>query len=126
LPSGDFVYNSTRACVAVEVVRELTGRAPFDYLLRLQDRFFRGAQDVTNPALLIAEAAAVGLGAKRFEALLHSPEMLRRVRDGFTAAKSHGTGALPSVLLEAAGVRRLVSGGYIDAPTLIDSLHAFL
>jgi hypothetical protein len=37
-----------------------------------------------------------------------------------------GTGALPSVLLEAAGVRRLVSGGYIDAPTLVDSLHAFL
>jgi putative protein-disulfide isomerase len=126
LPTGDFVYNSTRACVAVEVVRELTGRTPFEYLQRLQDRFFLGAEDVTKPALLIAEAAALGLDAKRFETLLRSPDMLLRVREGFAAAKSHGTAALPSVLLEVAGVRRLVSGGYIDAPTLVDSLHAFL
>jgi putative protein-disulfide isomerase len=126
LPAGDFVYNSTRACIGVEVVRELTGRAPFEYLHRLQDRFFLGAEDVTKPAVLLAEAAAVGLDPKRFEVCLPSPDMLRRVREGFTAAKSHGTAALPSVLLEAAGVRRLVSGGYVDAPTLVDSLHAFL
>ena len=126
LPAGDFVYNSTRACVAVEIVRELTGRAPFDYLRRLQDRFFLSAEDITNPALLIAEAAAVGLDTRRFESMLGSPEMLRRVRDGFAAAKSHGTAALPSVLLESAGVRRLVAGGYVDAPTLIESLRAFV
>jgi putative protein-disulfide isomerase len=125
LPAGDFVYNSTRACVAVEIVRELTARAPFEYLHRLQDRFFLGAEDVTAPALLIEEAVAAGLDAERFEALLNSPQSLLRVREGFAAAKSHGTAALPSVLIDAAGIRRLVAGGYVDAPTLIDSLRAF-
>jgi len=125
LPVCDFVYNSTRACVAVEIVRELTGRAPFEYLHRLQDRFFLGAEDVTAPALLIEEAVAAGLDANRFDALLHSPQSLRRVREGFTAAKSHGTAALPSVLIDTENTRRLVAGGYVDAPTLIDSLRAF-
>jgi putative protein-disulfide isomerase len=126
LPAGDFVYNSTRACVAVEAVRELTGHAPFDYLRRLQDRFFLGAEDVTDPAILIAQATGSGLDARRFEALLRSPGTLRRVREGFVAAKSYGTGALPSVLIENAGVRRLVCGGYVDSPTLVDSLRAFV
>jgi hypothetical protein len=54
LPAGDFVYNSTRACVAVEVVRELTGRA-VRVSAPAAGSIFLGAEDVTNPALLIAK-----------------------------------------------------------------------
>jgi putative protein-disulfide isomerase len=124
LPAGDFVYNSTRACAALEAVRELSGRPPFEYLQRLQRRFFLGGEDVTQAALLRAEARAAGIDADRFDEVLVSPRTLDRMRSGFGLAKSYGTAALPSVVVESAGARRLVTGGYADAPTLIEALRA--
>jgi putative protein-disulfide isomerase len=123
LPVGDFVYNSTRACVAVEAVRSLIHRPPFEYLLRLQRRFFVDGVDVTGSELLRDEATAIGVDADEFDAAVAAPLILTRVRDGFALAKSHGTAALPSVLLEVDGVRRLVAGGYVDSPTLLATLN---
>ena len=119
LPAGDFVYNSVRACVAVEAVRAILGRPPFDYVLRLQHRFFVDGRDVTDVDLQRDEAVASGVPAEDFDAAVQSPQTMTRVRDGFALAKSYGTAALPSVLLELDGARRLVAGGFIDAPTLI-------
>ena len=126
LPSGDFIYNSTRACVAVAVVRELLGRPPFEYLQRLQQRFFLGGEDITATSILAAEAAAAGVDLSDFSERVRSPQTLQRVRTGFAVAKSYGTAALPSVLIEVQGTRRLVAGGYIDAATLSETLHAFI
>ena len=123
LPAGDFVYNSTRACVAVEAVRSILNRPPFDYLLRLQTRFFVDGLDVTGAELLRDEAASIGIDAGMFDAAVASPQTLTRVREGFALAKSYGTAALPSVLFEVGGVRRLVAGGYVDAPTLLATLR---
>jgi putative protein-disulfide isomerase len=123
LPADNFVYNSTRACVAVEAVRSIQGRPPFEYLLRLQTRFFVDGLDVTDAELLRAEATTIGVEADSFDAAVQSPQTLTRVRDGFALAKSYGTAALPSVLLEVDGVRRLVAGGFVDAPTLLAMLE---
>ena len=126
LPAGDFVYNSVPACIAAEAVRELTQAPPFDFVHRLQQRFFIDGIGVADDSLLAREAAAIGVNPDRFAQLCRAPETLARVREGFAIAKSYGTAALPSVLLEVAGVRRLVAGGYVDAPTLIDSVHGHL
>jgi len=126
LPGGDFVYNSVRACAACEAVRELTQAPPFEYVHRLQRCFFVDGADVTDASLLMREAVALGVDPIRFEALCETPAILDRVQDGVAIAKSYGTAALPSVLVDAAGVRALVAGGYVDAPTLIDSVRAYL
>ena len=126
LPVGDFVYNSVRACVAVEAVRAVRSRPPFDYVLRLQQRFFVDSVDVTGGAVLRVEAMELGVDGDAFDAAVNAPTTLTRVRDGFALAKSYGTAALPSVLLEVGGVRRLVAGGYVDAPTLRATLDRLI
>ena len=126
LPAGDFVYNSVPACIAVEAIRELTQAPPFEFVRRLQRRFFMDGIDVANAHQLTREAAASGLDPARFAQLCREPAIIARVRDGFAIAKSCGAAALPSVLLEIGGVRRLVAGGYVDAPTLIDSVRGHL
>ena len=126
LPGGDFVYSSVAACIACEAMRDVTGAPPFEYLHRLQQLFFGEAVDVTNEAVLLREAAALGVDIRRFEAAFRAAETRRRVLDGFAIAKSYGTAALPSVLLSVEGGRRLVAGGYVDAPTLLDAAHGVL
>src|SRR5262249_28576074 len=67
LPGGDFVYNSVGACVAVEAVRAVCSSPPFDYLLRLQQRFFVDGADVTDSTVQRAEAVALGVDGDAFD-----------------------------------------------------------
>ena len=48
----DFVYNSTRPCIALHAFRSITGAPPFEFLHILQERFFVHGEDVTAAALL--------------------------------------------------------------------------
>lgn len=126
LPRGDFVYNSTPACIAVEAMRELDGTVPFDFLLRLQTRFFVDGVDIGNQSVLIREAVASGGDAERFVAAFRDPATMTRVRAGFEIAKAFGTSALPSVQVDVDGRRGLVAGGYVDSPTLLESVRGHL
>jgi putative protein-disulfide isomerase len=126
LPAGDFVYDSTNACLAIEAVRRLSGHAPFELLHRLQRRFFVASEDITRFAVLAEEVAALGIDAADFRAIWRAPATRQRVLAGFVAARSHGTAALPSVLLERDGRRRLVAGGYLDAATLVATLRGWV
>lgn len=123
LPRGDFVYNSTPACAAVEAMRVLSGTPPFDYVRRLQTCFFVDGVDITEEAFLAHEANAAGVNEARFIEAYRSRETLARVQAGFETAKAFGTSALPSVLIDVAGARGLVAGGYVDAPTLLESVR---
>jgi predicted DsbA family dithiol-disulfide isomerase len=93
---------------------------------RLQTRFFIDGVDVGNETVLINEAVAAGADEVRFVAALRSPATLQRVRAGFELAKAFGTSALPSVHVDVAGTRGLVAGGYVDAPTLLESVRGHL
>ncbi len=126
LPGGDFVYNSVPACVAVEAMREVGDAPPFDFLHRLQTRFFVDGVDVGNESVLAREAVAAGANEARFLAAFRSPTTMARVRAGFEVAKAFGTTALPSVQVAVAGKRGLVAGGYVDAPTLLESVRGHL
>jgi putative protein-disulfide isomerase len=126
LPRGDFVYNSVPACIAVEAMRELGGAPPFDFLFRLQTRFFVEGANLGEESILAAEAVAMGADEARFLAACRSPATLARVEAGFEVAKAFGTSALPSVQVDVGGKRGLVAGGYVDAPTLLESVRGHL
>jgi len=126
LPRGDFVYNSVPACVAVEAMRDLGEAPPFDYLHVLQRCFFVDGIDVCDELFLTRQAVAAGADEARFVAAYRSPALMARVRAGFEIAKAFGTSALPSVLVDVAGKRSLVAGGYVDAPTLLESVRRHL
>jgi putative protein-disulfide isomerase len=123
LPGGDFVYDSTPACLAVETVRAMTGEAPFEFVHRLQRRFFVDGADVTTWPVLAEEVRELGIDVAAFGRIWQTPAVRDRAAAGFLVAKSYGTAAMPSVLREDNGTRRLVVGGYVDAPTLVDTLR---
>ncbi len=117
VPDG-FVYNSTVPCLAVAAVRRATGKPPFGYLHRLQQLFFQEGRDVNDPALLRGTAEELGIDGQVVAAGLEDPALLARLREEVASARSYGTSALPNVLVERDGERRLLLGGYADAATL--------
>ena len=118
-----YVHNSTQSCVAVEAVRQATGEAPFRYLHDLQERFCLYGEDITDIELLRARAAAHGVTGQRFDDHFSAPDTLARVRFQFDVARSFGTQALPSVLVEQGGETRLLAGGYVSDDVLLEQLE---
>ncbi len=122
LPEG-YVHNSLPCCVAVEAVRRAVGAPPFAYLRELQARFCLQGQDVTNRALLREAAASHGVAPDAFDRLFDDEDVRASLAPQFARARSYGTQALPSVLVEAGGSTRLLAGGYASAEVLLDMLQ---
>ncbi len=119
-----YVHNSVPCCVAVEAVRRATGAPPFAYLRDLQARFCLHGEDVTDKALLREAAVGHGVAAEVFDGLFDDRSVRESLAPQFARARSYGTQALPSVLVEEGGTTRLLAGGYASAEALLEMLEA--
>src|SRR5262245_60663644 len=125
LPPG-FIYNSTRACIALHAYRSVTGAPPFEFLHVLQERFFGRGEDVTAPDLLADVACDLGVARDAFAAACADPLVETRTQQEFAESKRYGTNALPSVLIEDAKGRRLFAGGWMTTEQLTTDVEAWL
>ncbi|MEQ8860234.1 MAG: DsbA family protein [Pseudomonadales bacterium] len=117
IPDG-LVYNSTLPCLAVAAVRRETGRPPFGYLHRLQQLLFVEGRNVNDVDVLAGTATDFGVPATTLKRALADAALQETLRDEFAGAREYGTQALPNVLVECDGERRLLAGGYADADML--------
>ena len=115
----DFVYNSTLPCVALEALRRRTGSPPFGLLHRLQQCLFEEGRDIARAAELDRIVREFGWTPGELAGELDDRELHQRVRTQFAGSRSYGTSALPNVLLEAGGTRRLLFGGYADSGMMV-------
>lgn len=125
VPDG-LVYNSMLPCLAVAAVRRVIGRPPFGYLHRLQQLFFEQGMNINDAGLLARTAADFGVAGQVLRSALDDDQLLRALRAEFASARSYGTQALPSLLMERNGERRLLAGGYADAATVVTMVRARL
>ena len=119
----EFVYNSRMPCVAVEALRRRTGAPPFGFLHRLQQCLFEEGRDITSAEVL--DWAAVEFGWQPGELLeeLDDPELRDRAQAQFESSRNYGTNALPNVLVDLDGQRRLLFGGYADSEMMVSMIR---
>ncbi len=112
------VFNSTLPCLAVAAVRCASGQAPFGYLHRLQQLFFAEGVNINDQELLLRTAEDFGVRREGVAENMATEALRSRVAAEFAASRGYGTTALPSVLIDRKGERRLLAGGYADADML--------
>ena len=125
LPDG-FVYNSLRPCMAVEALRQRAGTAPFGFLHRLQQCLFEEGRDITSAEVLDWVAGEFGWQPGELLEAMEDPELERLTRAQFETSRNYGTNALPNVLIETDGRRRLLFGGYADSEMMADLIRQAL
>lgn len=118
----EFVYNSTLACVAVQAVRRRSGVAPFGFLHRLQQALFETGENINDPAVLDVLAEEFDWQPGELLTQLGDKHLHAQVAEQFSTSRSYGTNALPAVLVESDGERKLLLGGYVDSAMLVDLL----
>jgi protein-disulfide isomerase-like protein with CxxC motif len=113
-----FVFNSTVPCLAIAAVRRHMGVPPFGYLHHLQQRFFAEGADLNDVELLARAAEGFGVSRDVVVRGVEDEGLRAALADEFEGSRRYGTNALPSLLAETDGERRLLAGGYADAAML--------
>jgi protein-disulfide isomerase-like protein with CxxC motif len=107
-------------------LRRKTGRAPFGFLHRLQQCLFEEGRDIATAPVLDWVAGEFGWQAGELVAELEDPELGRLAEVQFESSRQYGTNALPNVLIEQEGRRRLLFGGYADSEMMVSLIHQAL
>lgn len=116
-----FVYNSTLPCIAIEALRRRNdGVAPFGFLHRLQQCLFEEGRNINSAEVLDWVAQEFGWEPGELGAELDDLDLLGRARAQFESSRRYGTNALPNVVAEDAGARRLLFGGYVDSAMMVE------
>lgn len=123
IPDG-MVYNSLLPCKAIHSVRRHLGKPPFGYLHKLQQRLFVAGRNMNDLDELVSTAADFGCRPEVVVDGVADPIIHQAVMQEFDSARRYGTNALPAVLIEKNGARRLLAGGYADADMLVELVRA--
>ena len=90
-----FDYDTYPACKALVSVRELWGEeASFEYLEKIQTRFYKEGEDITSIEVLKADVA----DKEMFLAFYNSKRAEILMRHDFSKARSMGANSFPSVV----------------------------
>ena len=87
-------------------------------LRRRQQQLFVEGRDITAPDLLAATADELGLPGRAVREAMADAGLAAELEAEFDRARSYGTNAMPSVVVELDGERELLAGGYADGAML--------
>ena len=95
-----FDYDTYPACKAVITVRELFGmQRAFEYLLYIQEAFYKRSEDITKTEILIDILVSMKLDASAFKSFFESERAALLMEHDFAKARSMGANAFPSVVI---------------------------
>ncbi|MDX2258242.1 MAG: DsbA family protein [Hyphomicrobiaceae bacterium] len=122
-----FVYDTEPACRAVVTVRDIAPEATLAYLLAVQQAFYAGGRDVTDPHVLAALAAEQGLTPAHFLERFASPAVRAAVERDFLAGPRIGVTGFPTLIAEAPGEPpHLIAAGYARLEPYVQWIDAWL
>ncbi len=123
---ADAIYNSRLPAMAVRAYARHNGSQGFGMLHRLQEAFFADSLNINDPDVLAEQADAMGWSGGELRQALTDPTLAEIVQWEFENSRQYGTSALPNLLVETQGQRRLLAGGYVDCNMLEMLLQPFL
>jgi putative protein-disulfide isomerase len=110
LPEG-FVYDTEPACRAVATIGGITPALTFALFTAIQSAFYAEGRDVTQPDVLTALAAGLGVEAAAFQRAFDSDQARARTQAHFRQARQAGVRGFPALILQQGAQLHPVSHG---------------
>lgn len=111
LPSG-FLYNTEPACRALVVARQLDEARMFNLLDKLQQAFYQGAEDITQPKVLRELAVAAGYASDAFCDAFDAADTQAATQAEFTWVRHLAVSGFPTLLAQHQQQYALITNGY--------------
>jgi len=125
MPVG-FVYDTEPPSRAVIAVAEIKPEETFPYFKSVQAAFYAHRQDVTRTQTLAALAEAHHITSPQFLERFHSDAVKAKTRRHFQQTQQAGVRGFPTVVLQNAQGRTLLTHGYRPFEALQPDIEAWL
>ena len=99
LPEG-FVYDTEPACRAVATAGGIEPSLTFPLFKAIQEAFYSGGRDVTQPGVLAELAAGLGVDGKTFVRDFESDAARARTQAHFRQARQAGVRGFPTLIMQ--------------------------
>ena len=99
LPQG-FVYDTEPACRAVATAGGIEPSLTFPLFKAIQEAFYRGGRDVTQPGVLAEVAAELGVDGRVFLDAFASDAARSRTQAHFRQARQAGVRGFPALIVQ--------------------------
>ncbi len=126
LDEMDFTYDTEPACRAVVAMRKISPSRAFDFERRLQTAFYTQRVDPTTYTTFEQIAVSMGINARQFHELYHSPSIREETWSDFEFFRSTGERALPLMILERDAERKILARGFTRLAPIQKSIETYL
>lgn len=119
LDSVHYPYNSTRASVAIEVVKEIAPHQALAFASDIQHSFFEHGADIQEDDFYIQLSKKYGLNSEEFLHHLKSPLYQTKTKLAFDKTNAIGFSGFPAVAIQYGNNFKIINEGYTTANNLI-------
>jgi len=126
LSDSEFIYDTEPASRATVVVRKMAPEKEFEFFKDLQLAFYRDNHRTDKIETYLNICDRYDLDKKEFQRLFKSEEMRNETRQDFQLAQEMGIKGFPSMVFKKGGQFFLISNGYQEAESLIQTINKIL
>lgn len=121
-----FYYDTEPSNRAVITARKLKPSIDLEFYDAVQIAFYAESKNVLEAAPFIAIAKQFGLDENKYAAIFESDAIKEETRESFSYTIEQGVNAFPTLVLETADRKYLLSRGYQKADALLDRINEIL
>jgi putative protein-disulfide isomerase len=126
LEKNDFIYDTEPACRAAWCVNQIETDKAFSFFQMLQQSFYIGNLDITQPGTLTQLAEKAGVHADEFEKKFNSRAAVVNTYEEFIAVRKLGVQGFPSLLWQKGQMSDFLTRGYKPYDVLVRSIEEWL
>jgi len=121
-----WLYNTELPCTAIVVMRRRREADTLRFFTHIQESFYSGAIDITALESYPALLAGFDVDVDEFMMELASEKARARAYEDFAEARTMGVMSFPTLLLDAAGRKRVLARGYAPLDRIESTLDHWL
>jgi len=122
----DFYYDTEPSNRAVITARAMKDHIDLAFYDAVQKAFYAESKNVLDGAVFASIAEDFGLDREDYKHKFESEEMKSKTRESFSYTIENGINAFPTLVLETADKKYLLSRGYQKAEPLLEKINQVL
>ncbi len=118
LDSINYPYNSMKASVAIEIVKDLRPEKVFDFAAKIQEAFFGEGKDIHSDEFYLDLIGDYDISLDQFVERLHSNCYENKAQKSFYDIQNYGFRGYPASAIKIGNSTKVLTEGFVTAEKL--------
>jgi len=123
LDDTNYPYNSMKASIAVEVIKDMKSERIFDFASEIQSAFFYKGEDIQSDEVYLNIIQDYGIDKNLFLSGLYSEVYEGKAQESFYQAQRYGFKGYPASVIKLGGKVKTITEGFVTSSQFVDLIR---